>query len=178
MKTSKFSLMVATAALIAACSSGKPSASDASLEAATPETEGENTAMEATRTNATTPAKTTQELFEGFQENQPYAEFRKLAMGNGWMPLSDAQCKVNVIGANHDELCAGDSPLATCKVCDELPELSSCSGDGNCLVRFTHPNETKILEATGYGDITDWKTTGSDAAFRVSSWELAARSAE
>lgn len=172
MKTPRILIAITAAALFAACSSGTPSATNAAEEPAAPEMEAKDNPMEATEQNAAAPVETAQGLTVGFEKNQPYADFRNLALGLGWVPLKDSQCKVNVVGANHAELCAGTNPLANCKVCDELPELSSCSGDGNCLVRFSHPDSAEILEATGYGDVADWRTTGNDASLRVSSWEL------
>lgn len=101
-----------------------------------------------------------------------YADFRKQVLGLGWQPIVDSQCKANMTGADHAALCASNPDLTSCKICDELPELSSCSSDAHCLVRFRHVASGQILEATGYGEVKYWNESGDDAGLQVSGWEL------
>lgn len=106
-----------------------------------------------------------------------YADFRKQALDQGWTPVPDAQCKANVVGENHATVCSQDPNLATCKVCDEMTELSACSGDGHCLVRFKHGASGENLEATGYGMVEDWNVSGEDSRLQLSKWSFSKDSA-
>jgi hypothetical protein len=62
--------------------------------------------------------------------------------------------------------------MTVCKICDELPELDSCSSDAHCLVRFRHPDEKGVLEVTGYGEVEYWSETGEDAGLQIANWEV------
>ncbi|SEM10756.1 hypothetical protein SAMN05428989_3069 [Pseudoxanthomonas sp. GM95] len=97
----------------------------------------------------------------------PYAELRRIVLAQGWLPKVDAQCKANVVGADFAEQCK-DSP-DRCQVCEDLPELSACSGDGHCLMHF-HRNDQTLAVST-YGAIDGWRASGQAAGLRVKWWE-------
>lgn len=99
-----------------------------------------------------------------------YADFRKAVLGQDWTPVVDSQCKANVVGANHETLCAENPDLAACQVCDQVPELSACSGDGYCLTKFQHAGSGEALETTSYGMIEDWNVSGEDSRLQVLRW--------
>lgn len=113
-----------------------------------------------------------QALDRALKSGMAYADFRKRVLAGGWMPVVDAECKVNVVGGNHETLCAQNPDLVSCQVCDRMPELSACSGDGHCLVRFSHTGEGEALEATGYGMIEDWNVHGEDSRLQLSQWSF------
>jgi hypothetical protein len=100
----------------------------------------------------------------------PYAEMRQALLAQGWEPVSDSQCKFNVIGGDHQALCTEHPDLRSCQLCSELPELSACSGDAHCLMNFKRGDQA--LEISTYGDINDWKTLGNDSQLSLSSWKL------
>lgn len=106
------------------------------------------------------------------KKGMAYADFRNQLLAHGWMPVIDAGCKANVVGTNHVALCADNPDLATCQVCDQMPELNACSGDGHCLVRFQNTDNTEIMEATSYGMIEDWNVSGEDSRLQVSQWDI------
>lgn len=73
-------------------------------------------------------------------KQMPYAELRKIVLGDGWLPLVTPQCKENV----------GGEALA----CDKQPELESCSGDGHCNMQFSHSESQIKLRVGTYADNT------------------------
>jgi hypothetical protein len=87
-----------------------------------------------------------------------YADLRKTALTNGWVPLASPNCKTNVGG--------------TALVCDQIPEVNACSGDGYCLMFFKHVNSGKRLSVTTYGPSDDWQTSGETSKLRVKHWGL------
>lgn len=99
-----------------------------------------------------------------------YADFRAALMGDGWKPMADAKCKANVVGADYAAQCAKN--LDSCKACDDLPELSSCSGDAVCLMRFRDDQTGRQLNVSTYGDITDRKVQGNNSQLGVTGWEV------
>jgi hypothetical protein len=101
-------------------------------------------------------------------EGMAYADLRKAVLAKGWKPKVDAQCKANVVGGNADQVCQGNPAL--CKVCDELPELSSCSGDGHCLMNFER-GAGEALAVSTYGEIVDWNVPGKASRLSVKWWD-------
>lgn len=101
-------------------------------------------------------------------EGMAYADFRKAVLAKGWKPKVDAQCKANVVGGNFDQVCK-DHP-DQCKVCDEVPELSSCSGDGHCLMNFGR-GAGQALAVSTYGEIADWTVSGASSRLSVKWWD-------
>lgn len=112
------------------------------------------------------------DLETGLRKGMAYGDFRKLVLDRGWEPVANPQCKANMAGEDAEAFCAKNPQLTSCKICDELPELDSCSSDAHCLVRFRHPAEALTLDAVGHGEVQYWAGTGEDAGFRISSWEF------
>lgn len=167
-----FALLAAFA--IAACSDaapgapgiGRSSAANPTAEPTTPAPADRNTAaaLQAPRPEAA--------VAERFRKGMAYSEFRALALTYGWRPAKDPACKVNLAGSNHIQLCRENPALGACGICDELEELSSCSSDGYCIVKFHDDGRAQVLEAVTYGDISDWKSSGDEAGLTLDSWSI------
>jgi hypothetical protein len=108
------------------------------------------------------------------KKGMAYGDFRKLVLDKGWEPVVNPECKANLVGDGADDLCAKNPQLISCRTCDVLPELDSCSSDAHCLMRFHHPDVAGTLEVTGYGEVEYWSETGEDAGLQVTGWEIAA----
>lgn len=165
------------ALLLSACSAEAPADADpaaaaASASTSTQPTTPESVAMEETKAQTASAA-----LEAVVKTGMAYADFRKQVLAQGWTPVPDAQCKANVVGGDHETVCSQDPNLATCKVCEQMTELSACSGDGHCLVRFKHDASGESLEATGYGMIEDWNVPGDDSRLQLSKWSFSKDSA-
>ncbi len=65
-----------------------------------------------------------------------YEDFREIVIQNGWAPLI-TDCKAGV----------GGEAL----ICDRLPEVNACSGDGYCLMLFEDKVRGTQLSVTTYG---------------------------
>jgi hypothetical protein len=109
-------------------------------------------------------------VIAGLTKGMAYAELRKLALRSGWEPVVDAECNSNVVGSNYPELCSTHPDLDDCHVCEDLPELSSCSGDGYCGMSFKHGS--KSLDVTTYGMIEDRFVSGKTSRLEVMGWEI------
>lgn len=108
------------------------------------------------------------------KKGMAYGDFRKLVLDKGWKPAVNPECKANLVGDGADDLCAKSPQLTSCRICDELPELDSCSSDAHCLMRFHHPGAAGTLEVTGYGEVEYWNEAGEDAGLQVIDWQIAA----
>lgn len=117
---------------------------------------------------APTPVATTPSASVALSEGMAYADLRKTVLAKGWKPKVDAQCKANVVGGNFDQVCK-DHP-DQCKVCDDVPELSSCSGDGHCLMNFER-GAGEALAVSTYGEIADWNVSGTASRLSVKWWD-------
>lgn len=95
-----------------------------------------------------------------FTVDMPYADLRKRLTDVGWLPLRDPMCRENVGGE--------------ARVCGELPEVESCSGDGHCLMYFADADQGKRMRVTAYGPAERWNVPGEEAAFAVKSWDVSA----
>jgi hypothetical protein len=104
------------------------------------------------------------------KKGMPYADLRKLIVGSGWRPVVDSECKSNVVGDDFKETCESDPGLESCKICDRLPELSSCSGDAFCGMFFSNGSEK--LHVVTFGDFSDWNVTGVESQLSVESWDF------
>ncbi len=144
-------------------------APDANAQAAAMPAAAPSAAPAAAADSATIVKNTEAALSKGMA----YGDFRKAVLAQGWQPLVDPKCKANVVGGKYEKICAADPGL--CQICEDLPELNSCSGDAHCLVQFTHAGVTGVLQATGYGEAQYWKDSGKDSGFKVTGWELAAK---
>jgi hypothetical protein len=91
-------------------------------------------------------------------KDMAYGDLRKTALTNGWVPLASPNCKSNVGGA--------------ALVCDQIPEVNACSGDGYCLMFFQHVNSGKRLSVTTYGPSDDWQISGEASKLRVKQWGM------
>lgn len=100
-----------------------------------------------------------------------YNEFRKIVIDHGWQPQPDAQCMANVVGGSYKKLCSEHPELSSCKACLEVRELSSCSGDGHCLMQFSHEGFGKTLQVSTYGEIGDWNAPAGESTLSVTGWE-------
>lgn len=145
------------------------------------QTQAKGARMETTATPAIAPkptATTTDDLGGLLKAGTPYGDVRNALLAQGWQPVRDAQCRANVVGGEHETLCAENPGLAGCKACEELPELASSSGDGYSLMRFSHP-DGRALKLTAYGMLADGLVTGADSRLELWTWafdaEVAAR---
>jgi len=162
------------ALLLSACRADAPAdANEATLSApvSSQPTASESATVEENKAQAASVA-----LEAVLKAGMAYADFREQTLAQGWTPVPDVQCKANVVGENHEAVCSQDPNLASCKVCDEMAELSACSGDGHCLVRFRHASGEN-LEATGYGMVEDWNVSGEDSRLQLSKWSFSKDSA-
>lgn len=114
---------------------------------------------------ATTPAEATSPALESaFTVDMAYADLRKRLTDAGWLPMRDPMCRENVGGE--------------ARVCGELPEVESCSGDGHCVMYFANADsgkgKGKRMRVTTYGPSERWNVPGEEAAFAVKSWDVSA----
>jgi hypothetical protein len=163
------------AMLLSACRAEAPSVTNQTAAGAP--AYGQSTGSESVAVEESEPQPASAALEAVLKAGMAYADFREQALAQGWAPVPDGQCKANVVGENHETVCSQDPSLATCKVCDEMTELSACSGDGHCLVRFKHGASGEHLEATGYGMVEDWSVLGEDSRLQLSKWSFSKDSA-
>ncbi|BBC26427.1 hypothetical protein [Pseudanabaena sp. ABRG5-3] len=90
-------------------------------------------------------------------QQMPYGDLRNILLNRGWQPVVTPDCKTNVGGK--------------AEVCDQLPEVEACSGDGYCLMNFANQSDGSKLTVTTYGDYRDWRTTGQESKLRVTRWQ-------
>lgn len=141
--------ILALALLAAAC---KPTAPAAEAAPAAPPAAAEP---------ATAPAAASAPALESaFAVDMAYADLRKRLTDAGWLPLRDPMCRENVGGE--------------ARVCAELPEVESCSGDGHCVMHFANAEQGKRMRVTTYGPAERWNVPGEEAAFAVKSWDVSA----
>ncbi len=118
-------------------------------------------------------------LLDGkLDKGMAYNEFRKIVMEHGWQPQPDAQCMANVVGGNYKKLCSEHPELDSCRACTEVRELSSCSGDGHCLMQFSHEGFDKTLQVGTYGEIGNWNAPAGKSTLSVTGWEYRAPAAQ
>lgn len=110
-----------------------------------------------------------EDLEAGLTKGMAYADLRKLLLDEGWEPVKDPQCQIQVVGYD-EKTCSGDADVAVCKACTQMPELSAYSGDGYATMRFRHAGEGR-LKVVSYGMIEDWSVAGEDSRLRVEEWE-------
>jgi hypothetical protein len=119
------------------------------------------------------PASRNSEIY-GLRKGMPYANLRKLALDDGWRPVVDKQCKSNVVGDDYSHVCSAHPDLDDCRVCDDLPELGSCSGEGYCGMTFERGG--KELSVTTYGMIED-RFVRAGSRLEVTGWKIENESA-
>jgi hypothetical protein len=114
--------------------------------------------------------QTSRAIESQIKKGMSYADLRKLVVDSGWNPVVDSECKSNVVGANFKKTCELDHDLEACKICDHLPELSSCSGDAYCGMFFSNGSEK--LHVVTFGDFSDWDVLGAESQLSVQSWDI------
>lgn len=100
-----------------------------------------------------------------------YSEFCKIVFDCGWMFKFDVKCKVNVVGGDYKIWCLVYFGDVMCEVCDEVFELSVCSGDGYCLMQFMYMDVVKDLVVSIYGEINNWNVLVDKLGLMVMGWE-------
>ena len=95
---------------------------------------------------------------KSFRKGMPYADLRKQLLTAGWLPLRDPSCWDNVGGE------------AT--VCNELPEVESCSGDGYCIMYFANAANAERIRIGTYGPYDRWNDPQEKNALAVNFWEI------
>lgn len=165
----------ASATLLSACGTNSsapqlsPSGHTTSVSASSGgDSSSANAAM--TTRSATTPQTAPTTSLDGLHKGMAYADFRTAALADGWQPVIDLKCKANVAGAAYKELCAKGSD--SCKACDDLPELSACSGDATCVMNFRSAGDKRHLQVSAYGDIGDRTVRGSASQLDVTGWTV------
>ncbi|MBO9740630.1 hypothetical protein J7432_16890 [Xanthomonas axonopodis pv. begoniae] len=106
----------------------------------------------------------------GLKEGMPYGDLRKSVISGNWRPKEHPECKKNVIGDDFESICSKNPKQ--CAVCDELPELDVCSGDGHCITEFSSSDGSKVLKVSTYGEIQDGLVEGSQSRLFVSWWDV------
>lgn len=105
------------------------------------------------------------------KKGMAYADLREIVVAGGWKPLIDPACEANVVGTDYRTTCKNAPESVACHICDDLPELSSCSGDAYCGMHFSRGPER--LHVVAYGDFSDWNAKGDKSQFSVSEWSFA-----
>ncbi len=144
-------MSLALTALVSACDAAPPV--DSQPMAATP-------VVDAPAQQSTPPqtSNVAQDLEGILKQGMAYADLRKAALADGWLPLMDPQCKEHIGGK--------------AEICDQLAELESCSSDGRCNMRFAHGADQSVLRVDAYGDYTKWSLSGEAAVLNVRDWEF------
>ena len=119
MQYKKTIVLLITLALLAAC---KQQAAADVAASSTPDTSV--TTQNQMDQPVATELSAQQKLEKKLTKKMPYAELRKTVLAEGWLPLVTSECKENV---------GGDAAI-----CDQQPEVESCSGDGHCNMKFAH----------------------------------------
>lgn len=163
--------LVVLFATVAACQSSAPS----TAQAAPTDRLVAHTAARTTAEPAGTASSVVAATVDNVHKGMAYADFRLALLADGWRPLRDLKCKANVVGAAYKELCAKGSD--SCRACDELPELSACSGDAVCLMRFRDVDTHRQLDVSTYGDIGDRAVHGTDSELNVTGWAVSPEAA-
>ncbi|WP_159566712.1 hypothetical protein [Budvicia diplopodorum] len=95
---------------------------------------------------------------QSFKKEMPYADVRQSLLKADWLPLRDPQCWDNVGG--------------TADVCNQLPEVESCSGDGHCVMHFANKNQQLEIRISTYGPYKSWNIEKEKASLTVKFWEI------
>lgn len=109
-------------------------------------------------------------LADEFKEGMPYGDLRKKVIAGNWKPVISAECRKNVVGDDFESVCSNDP--GRCAVCDDVPELNICSGDGHCITEFSSADHQKLLKISTYGEIQDALVEGEKSRLFVSWWDV------
>jgi hypothetical protein len=180
-KNTKPFSMVMVMFVLSACNANSPTPADANVTSASPATSqsvghlsaAKSTARPSTQQSTDKRAESATSIND-VRKGMAYADFRQALLAQGWQTVTDAKCKANVVGGAYKELCAKGSD--SCKACDELPELSACSGDADCVMNFKHADKT--LQVSTYGDIADRNVHGKNSQLNVTGWTVSATPAK
>lgn len=93
-----------------------------------------------------------------FQEGMPYADMRKALLDAQWLPLSVSNCWENMGGQS--------------QICNDLPEMESCSSDGHCVLNFANAKEQTQMRIGAYGAYDRWNQPQEQSSFAVKYWEF------
>lgn len=107
--------------------------------------------------NAFNPADASS-IEQSFKKEMPYADMRQSLLDADWLPLRDPKCWENVGG--------------TAEVCNQLPEVESCSGDGYCVMYFANKNQQLVIKIGTYGPYERWNVEKEKASLAVNFWEI------
>lgn len=150
---------------LAACEPPRAFESQASSQAAL-DTEAQEPAMD----SQSSQTGSVVDLDAVLKEGMPYGDLRNEVLTQGWVPVVDPQCRVKLAGEDHETLCRGNSDLAVCRACDNMPELSEYGNSGYARTWF-QKGEVK-LEVVANGMLEDWNVSGDDSRFNVSWWKV------
>lgn len=109
----------------------------------------------------------TRAAIDGLAEGMPYAALRSVVREAGWRPKTSADCRAHMVGAHVESVCRVDRPA--CRLCDDLPELETCSADGHCLMHFERGPDR--LTVSTYGDIGDWHVAAPTSRLTDKWWD-------
>ncbi|MEC5196371.1 hypothetical protein GGR75_002899 [Xanthomonas campestris] len=112
-------------------------------------------------------------LADRFKEGMPYGDLRKKVIAGNWNPVMSAECKENVVGDDFESVCSKDP--GRCAICDEVPELNICSGDGHCITEFSSADHKQSLKVSTYGEVQDALVEGEKSRLFVSWWDVSAK---
>jgi hypothetical protein len=96
------------------------------------------------------------------RNNADYAQLRAAILAQGWRPVVNPDCQVNVYGGTREEPIRPSGP----NVCRILTEVESCSGDGYCNMYFSKAGQRTFLRVMTYGDY------GAPSTMTVNGWEM------
>jgi hypothetical protein len=153
----KLFLTISAALTISACQPQAPVADQAKTAPPASENAMDSQPPASTQAAPQQPSgSSTNDLQAALKKDMAYADLRKLVVAAGWSPVVDPKCKENV---------GDEGPL-----CDQLPEVESCSGDGYCLMHFERTGTGEKLDVTAYGMTEDWNVAGEDSRLNVVEW--------
>lgn len=161
-----FAIALCVAGFLATACTPDASPAETEVSAASLDSEKSTDTSTAPWTNATSEVK--------LEQGASYATVREHLLNTGWTPLPSRTCEQDVIGDGHEAVCKqGLSKL--CSVCSDLPETTSCTSNGLCLMRFAGMSD-EVLSLSTYGDITTWNAGESEVDVFIRGWELDERS--
>lgn len=93
------------------------------------------------------------------RKNMPYQNAKKLLVNAGWQYAS-----LPAYGYRETDQKVRSECFGQVKICNEYPEISSCSGQGYCLMSF-YDHFGNVLSVTTYGSLMSKE-------LRVIGWRL------
>lgn len=151
-------LALAPCLLLLAC--GKPASTGAAVASHTA----------AGGTHLSTSASSADRASERARREIAYAEFRRIVLGYGPMPIADAPCREHAIG--NDDAAQCDEYADGCKACDELSEPGECGGEGDCGTVFGDVGAGDGMTARPHGDRGDRHVRDDDSILDAADWTI------